>query len=377
MRKTFSFWRLAFFISIIIWGNVQYASGTGPSHGSIRIVPITYNDHQTILFKTRYSFNYTGVYLPMKTEYGWLVVSSKGHWEEHPHMTFDPIYFPDESRMFEEYNTLETEFNTPFNWVSPPTSVQPLLRKYTFQQRSITPTYQEETIIVSLQEMLNTCVECEKRLRSLHNLLARITEHDTLKIKFYHEGVVLLENVDTEDQRIGATFDIPYFMDIEGIIRDYGIDNKSVDGIIILSQPVNWLHFHVSAIYFFKPFIRLLDGEVRHVVCIETPTTSYQTCVKQTLQILDIQGTVVTEGDYIYLLLREEELIPFFRKISTSESPFTQESITFERLPKWLHVVNEEGRVLRYNESQHVASETSRVPSLREIEQVFLRRQSK
>jgi hypothetical protein len=381
---------------IVIWGSVEDGFATGPSSADIQIVPVTYNDYGTILFKTRYSINYTGDHIPMKTEYGWLVVSSNGRWEEHPHITFDPIHFQhDDQRMLEEYKRWETEFDSPFNWASPPKSVQPLLREYTFQDRDISPTYQKEDILSAIQEMITVCVECETRQRSLHNLIAPVTDQDTLEIEFYHEGIVLLQNVDTEYQHIGATFGISNFMDLDGIIRDYGIEYKYIDGIFILSPPAEWFHAHTRAMYIFKPSIRSVDGEARHIVCMKTPTSFYQTCVKQTLRILDIQGALATEGDYIYLLLREEELLPFFRKISIwrmKEYSLTENIIEFRDVPTSIYVVNEEGRELQHKEKstheeiiinkihafhnlyQHVVNETPRIPTLQEIEQVFLRK---
>ena len=227
----------------IIYGDVDNGFATGPSGIEIRIVPVTYNESGSILFKTHYYINYTGEYTYSRIEYGWLVVSGWGRWEEYPHKLITPIHFQnDDRRMMEAYRLYEKEFGAPFNWVSPPASVQLILQHYGFTERDNSLTTAKEAISSAIKETLRICDECENRQRSLHNLTAALTEDDNIEVIFYHAGVALIKNVDIESQHIGVWFEIPNFMDLgDDIIRDYGIEYQEIDGIFFLSGNIESL----------------------------------------------------------------------------------------------------------------------------------------
>lgn len=236
MKKTYLIY---FFVTtfFILWGDVDDGFATGPSGVEVRIVPVTYNEYGDILFKTSYHINYTGEYTHTRFEYGWLVVSGLGEWEEYPHTLITPIHVQnDVAKMMGLARLHAKEFNQTFNWASPPESVQPILQHYGFTARDIILKYPREKIASAIKDMLRTCDECENRQRSLHNLTAPFTEDDSIEVIFYHAGVALIKNVDIESQHIGVTFAIPNFMDLgDGIIRDYGIEYQEIDGIFFLS----------------------------------------------------------------------------------------------------------------------------------------------
>ncbi len=221
---------------IFLWGDCGVA--TGPSVVAIEIVPITYTAHNVILFKTRYKLNRRGITGLTKVEYGWLVVSANGIWEEYPDMTFDPEEFQnDPQKMIQEFRLREHEFRNPFNWVSPPATVQSVLKKYNFQQRRLNLADNHENVLLLIKDRVKTCDRCLK-VHSVQNLSTFLTEDELINIKFAHGGVVLIENVRNESENIGADFEVPYFMRLEGdrICRDYGIEIQAIDGILILPQ---------------------------------------------------------------------------------------------------------------------------------------------
>ncbi len=221
---------------IFLWGDCSVA--TGPSVAAIEIVPITYTAHNVILFKTRYDINRRGITGLTKVEYGWLVVSASGIWEEYPDMMFDPEEFQnDPQKMIKESRLRENEFINPFNWVSPPATVQSVLKKYNFQQRRLNLADNHENVLLSIKDRVKTCDRCLK-VQSVQNLSTFLTEDDPINIIFYHGGVVLIENVRNESKDVGADFEVPYFMCLadDRICRDYGIDVQAIDGILILLQ---------------------------------------------------------------------------------------------------------------------------------------------
>ncbi len=235
MRKMYLVYSIVTTI-FIICGRIDEVFATGPSGIEIRIVPVTYNDVGDSLFKTKYYINYTGEYTHARIEYGWLVVSGLGEWEEYPHKLITLVQFQnDDRKMMEAYRLCEKEFDAPFNWVSPPKSVQLILQHYEFTTRDTKLTTPNEATSSVIKEVLSTCEECEQRQRSLHNLTVFLTENDSIEVVFYHARVAVIKNVDIESQRIGVTFDIPNFMDLgDGIIRDYGIEYQEIDGVFFL-----------------------------------------------------------------------------------------------------------------------------------------------
>src|SRR5262245_58946478 len=63
-------------------------SVTGPSNATIKIVPVAFNNG-AVLFKTYHCIDRDGGGYFHRTEYGWLVVSADGIWEEAPHIVLD------------------------------------------------------------------------------------------------------------------------------------------------------------------------------------------------------------------------------------------------------------------------------------------------
>ena len=232
--------RRILFLLVVVWigSSLPQCFATGHSLASIEIIPITYNAHGTVLCKTRYSLNPQGVHAPVRIEYGWLVVSSTGFWQEHLHDVFDPIQFPNETEtMFAVWKAGEEEWNAPFNWEHPPLSIQPLLQRYRFTPQTMDTGRFSQVVSSLITDVLNTCDLCERRQRSLHNATATLTSETVLEVAFYHDKIVFLRNVLTEAEQVGAEFGIPNFMVLnDGIPRDYGFDDQNIDGIFLLPE---------------------------------------------------------------------------------------------------------------------------------------------
>lgn len=210
-------------------------NASGPSVAAVEIVPITYNDDNVILFKTRYEINRDGIAGLATIEYGWLVLSSDGIWEEHPHVTLSPEGFSDATKkMRENFHSLEGEFRNPFSWESSPQSIQEILHKYGFQQRIFPSQDSYSELMGAMQKRTEVCDKCLK-VSSIHNLSTFLTKYDALKITFYHAGIMLIENIRNDSDTVGADFGIAHFMRLErdDVCKDYGIDIQAIDGIVI------------------------------------------------------------------------------------------------------------------------------------------------
>lgn len=225
------------------WGDNSYA--TGPSYADISIVPVTYNESGVILFKTRCVINLTGSHDFETTEYGWLVVSSEGIWEEIPHIILDPAQLrqngQSEQDILDEYHKYREEFLNEFSWESPPKSVQEIVATYAFQQP---PLARQQDNPSSAREMLHSLfsrypeTEVYLKQKSLKELSNYISQETVFNVTFSYAGVIVLKNIDREQQRIGAPFDIYNPMDLGDRhgCQDYGVEYQEIDGIILLNS---------------------------------------------------------------------------------------------------------------------------------------------
>jgi hypothetical protein len=210
-------------------------SVTGPSHAEIKIVPIAFNKG-TILFKTYHYINRDGSYRFHRTEFGWLVVSANGTWEEVPHIILDPEKMAGrEEYLWEQSFRYRDEFDQDFKWSSPPDSVRRLLKKYGFTVRQrISATKGEGRIIWAPTRVCNRgkCARGTIVQRSLHRLRNVRGKGNRIRCSFYYAGVALFKNYDglTGEKSEGAHF----FIRNMGMMEDPEIDMSDVDAISII-----------------------------------------------------------------------------------------------------------------------------------------------
>lgn len=180
------------------------------------------------------------------------------------------------------------------------------------------------------------------------------------------------------------------------ILTSCALGTKFVD-----TSPGGWIHVHTKAFYIFKSMTAIMDREKRYIVCLESPSEKvqeHQKRVKNALENFSFYEPMVDDDVYLYILVREDKLVSFFRMISTKwskESSLSDDVIEFRKFSTPVYIVNDGGIELRHNKGeyiptnifisktqgfqelyQHEVSETPIAPSLTHIEQIFLEQQS-
>jgi hypothetical protein len=172
-------------------------SVTGPSSAEIKIVPIGFNNG-AVLFKTYRYINRSGAHRFMRTEFGWLVVSADGIWEEVPHIILDPDKKNSrEDLLLKRFSRYQNEFDKGFNWSFPPKSVRPLLEKYGFTSSQKISRNEGKGMVTWTPTRVCKMGKCERgaivqrSLRGLRNVRRR---GKSIRCSFYYAGVALFKN---------------------------------------------------------------------------------------------------------------------------------------------------------------------------------------
>ena len=224
-------------ILLLLFWPATLTLATGPSTAEFKIVPIAHNGKGVVLFKTYYTVNATGGHSYQEVEFGWLVVSANGLWEEALDRVFDPDKVP-EDQQTETWDRYHKEFQQDFRWASPPLSVRPLLRKYGFaKHQDFSRTtgagvvrWEPERVCVR-----RSCTRGRTVHRSLHSFRSGIGKGLPVKSSFYFAGLAVFNSsVDEDDKSHGAKYFIP-IRDPEARSMDPGVDYWSVDGIVIMT----------------------------------------------------------------------------------------------------------------------------------------------
>lgn len=227
--------RLVPIFLLLLWP-ATLAAATGPSSADFKIIPIAHNGKGVVLCKTYYTVNVTGAHYYQEVEFGWLVVSANGLWEEVLDRVFDPAKVPEEQHTA-TWDRYHKEFEQNFRWASPPLSVRPLLKKYRFaKHRGFSQTtgagavtWEPERVCVR-----RNCTPGRTVHRSLHSFRSEPGKGSRVKSSFYFAGVAVFNSsVDEDDKSHGAKFFIP-IRDAESRSIDPGVDMWSVDGIVII-----------------------------------------------------------------------------------------------------------------------------------------------
>jgi hypothetical protein len=210
-------------------------SVTGPSSAEIKIVPIGFNNG-AVLFKTYHYINRNGAHSFVRTEFGWLVVSADGIWEEAPHIILEPEKkTSSEEYLWKQLSRYQDEFDRDFNWSSPPYSVRRLLKKYGFTSSQRISRNKGKGMVIWTPTRVCKGGKCprgaivQRSLRKLRNVRG---QGYAIKCSFYYAGVALFKNHAGYDDKKpeGARFFIR---------SDYGpevveVDEFEVDAIAII-----------------------------------------------------------------------------------------------------------------------------------------------
>jgi hypothetical protein len=174
-------------------------SVTGPSSAEIKIVPIAFNNG-AVLFKTYHYINRNGAHSFVRTEFGWLVVSADGIWEEVPHIILDPEKKTSrEEYLWKQLSRYQDEFDRDFNWSSPPYSVRRLLKKYGFTGSQRISRNKGKGMIIWTPTRVCKMDKCTRGAivqRSLHRLRNVRGKGYAVRCSFYYAGVALFKNHD-------------------------------------------------------------------------------------------------------------------------------------------------------------------------------------
>jgi hypothetical protein len=199
------------------------SSRTGPSTCFIKIIPVATGKNGTVLFKTSYQINPSGGQFLVPVELGWLVVSSKGVWEEKLDKRLD---FDDGTRVTSSDSLSLKEFDKPFNWKNPPKTVRPLMVKYSLYNPVNDKEGRGEVLWTKEGIYKNkNRIHTESRLRSVKEMYNTQGEGTPVQVSFYHQGVTLFRNkmeVDEMEENEAVTgalfFEKDYLYSIDALL---------------------------------------------------------------------------------------------------------------------------------------------------------------
>ena len=121
---------------LLLFSTATFAAG--PTYVTIWMDPVAVNPSGQVLLRTFYRSNQSGGQpLPgSEIRFGWLIVSARGLWKEYGHFSMKETEgdSAEDKRQEEMFGRTMTEFEAPFDWDSPPASVQPLLKTYKFSK---------------------------------------------------------------------------------------------------------------------------------------------------------------------------------------------------------------------------------------------------
>jgi hypothetical protein len=227
------------------------ALAAGPSYVTVWMDPVAVNPSGQVLLRTFYRSNQSDGQPLSGSEirFGWLVVSAQGLWKEYGHFSMKETEggaAGDNSQqaLFDRHMN---EFEAPFDWNSPPASIQPILTTYKFAKA-----YASDPRLGK-----GGVTWTPKGIYSKKKLLERDAGQLTLGRKsslrgagseieaaFFTRGVALFRNEgkpETEKRGAargakGAVFRLSGAMpgDKNFSIRDAGVDVWEVDGICLL-----------------------------------------------------------------------------------------------------------------------------------------------
>ena len=230
------------------------ALAEGPSYVTIWMDPVAVHPAGQVLLRTFYRSNLSGG-IPLhgsEIRFGWLVASAQGLWKEYDHFTMRDLESGAAGDISQQalFDSRMNEFEAPFDWASPPASVEHVLKTYTFTRaHAVNPRLGRGEVTWT-----------QKGLYAKKKLLERNAAQMTLGQKtslrgagteieaaFLSRGVALFRNEgkpgpETRGSARGAKGAVFNLAGSETggrsrAIRDAGVDVWEVDGIGLVTSP--------------------------------------------------------------------------------------------------------------------------------------------
>jgi hypothetical protein len=213
--------------------------------------PVAANPSGQVLLRTFYRSNQSdGQPLPgSEIRFGWLIVSAQGLWKEYGHFTMKETDSASAGEMGrqEMFDRYMNEFEAPFDWASPPASVQPILMANKFSKaHSVDPRVGRGGIKWTPKGIYSrkTLLESNVNQMTIGKKPSVRGAGSEIEAAFFTRGVALFRNEskpETETQGSargakGAVFSLASAATGgKNIgIREAGIDVWEVDGICLL-----------------------------------------------------------------------------------------------------------------------------------------------
>lgn len=207
---------------------------TGPSHATIKIVPICCNGKGAILCKTYCTVNLSGAHAFQREEFGWLVLSSDGIWEEVPHIILDPDE-KNENDCDARSEVCHREFEAELDWKSPPESLKPLIKKHNFKNCDVRQTDGKKSVMSSRTVCKNgKCEDLSFDQKTIKGYKSSNGECVRIKSYFYRHGTAFFHNAGNfeNEKNFGSEIHIPNIITGE----DAGMDYWTIDGVAFVKK---------------------------------------------------------------------------------------------------------------------------------------------
>lgn len=228
---------LALFFLTLCFAFPKTSHATGASYATVELVPLASSPHQEVLFKTKSHLNSMGAATWAGMKFGWLVVSSKGVWEEAVHYEMG---IDDNADKLERY---EKEFQKRKDLKNPPESLQALLKKYKFSEGKILTGKEGQG-----QYTWSPTQFCQKtpkkkcgaalEQKSLGGLKSEKDKGSAVDSSFAYQGVVVFKNrageEDNEEEEQPTSKAQGAVMSIPGAPAKDAFEYTKVDGIVLV-----------------------------------------------------------------------------------------------------------------------------------------------
>ena len=194
---------------------------TGPSTVDAQIIPVAYSDDGVVLCKTHYSINESGAHAQMAHDFGWLIVSKKGLWNEIPYKSL-PIEFKEvEYDIYDSLEVLEQEFKKEFSFKDSIKCLDSLIFEYDIT--NIVHPFINENVLFwtryGIQNGLDSILQKDNTLKSIQNLTTDSLTGTRVGCNYYIKELAFFDNsYGIETPKIGASYFNDYYLyNITGI----------------------------------------------------------------------------------------------------------------------------------------------------------------
>lgn len=224
------------------------AFASGPSYVTIWMDPVAANPSGQVLLRTFYRSNLSGG-IPLhgsEIRFGWLVVSAQGLWKEYDHFSMRDTESgaAGDSAQQALFDRHMNEFEAPFDWNSPPASVQPILKTWKFSKsHTIDPRLGKSGVTWTPKGLYakKKPLERDAGQLTLGQKSSIRGAGSEIEAAFFTRGVALFRNEGKPEAEKrgsargskGAVFRLSGAMtgDKNFTLRDAGVDVWEVDGI--------------------------------------------------------------------------------------------------------------------------------------------------